>query len=106
MSSAPSSETGTPERRWVPFFSGRLPVHQWSDDEHAVVFHPGSGHTHLVQPIAVDVLTALVERPLTVRDLAQALKDRVHPDDRGAFAPFVERLLLQLQQHELVKPLD
>lgn len=106
ISTGPRSKTGTPERRWVPFFSGPLPVHRWSDEEYAVVFHPGSGHTHLVQPIAVDVLIALGERPMAAGELALALQDRVHPDDHAAFANFVERLLLQLQQHELARPLD
>lgn len=66
-------------------------------DHQLVVFHPGSGDTHLLNVVAGEVLESLQQSPADILELTSRVAARL---DRGADPP----LLPQIQ--ELLKELD
>lgn len=58
--------------RWRTNPEWELVWHSWDDDE-TVVFHSGSGDTHILNPIAAAALHALAANALSVEELAETI---------------------------------
>lgn len=75
----------------------------WDRDEY-VVYHTGSGDTHLVNEIAAAILRELEGDALDARELAGRVADALDCDTDADFPPYVEQLLLRLDELGLVEP--
>jgi PqqD family protein of HPr-rel-A system len=92
------------QRKWRVLPSFEL---HWRDDpswgDSAVVFHPGSGDTHLLNPLAAEALHALSESPLDAGELTQHLALRME----GASSELAAQLRQLLQEFDdlgLIEP--
>lgn len=67
--------------RWVVDDSPRFLSHHWDDE--AAVYDTLTGDTHLLEPVAVEVVAMLRQGHHTSSDLANALADRfaISPED-------------------------
>ena len=88
---------------WCAELPGILLSRRWGDHDSVVVYHPGSGHTHLLEPLAAEVLDELQLAPCSVEHLDMSLHDRVDASDRPALREHIEAALLQLQKYALVR---
>lgn len=93
------------ETQW--FVSRPLDL-QWRDwDGLGAVYDDGTGDTHLIDALAVELLSLLAQQPRSVRQLVDDLADAL-PDDMGheIAAAFFERQLLALQNLALIEPMS
>ncbi len=74
--------------------------------EEAVVFDTGSGSTHVVDAIAVDVLKRVSRAPVTGQDLLNGIGGRFElPVDAG-LEEYLDSLLRTLHRKLLIRPVD
>lgn len=72
-------------------------------DGQTLVFHPASGDTHLVEPLAAAVLQSLQEAPRDAEDLFRLAAAQAACDPRAAAEPCAA-LLVELEALGLVEP--
>jgi PqqD family protein of HPr-rel-A system len=88
---------------WALMSSGDVLFRSWDDDGLVAVYDGLSGDTHLVSPLAGEILRLLKTGPLTPemlhRHLAAAFEDR---DDADAALDMIRTALSQLQDIHLV----
>lgn len=78
----------------------------WRDwDELGAVYDDGSGDTHLIDALGVEILSLLMEQARSVQELAAQLVEAM-PDDmsEAVASAFIERQLHGLQDLGLVSP--
>jgi PqqD family protein of HPr-rel-A system len=73
-------------------------------DEHILVFNAGSGNTHLLDPIAGEVLRHLDNRPAHTEELAQRVAVALYIPISPDLECYIERLLPDLDQAGLIDP--
>ncbi len=89
-------------RWWCPQ-ADDLHIRQWDDDA-AVVFDDSTGHTHLVDALAAQVLCSLRHGGgATAPQLAASVDDAVHPDHRAALADALHHSIAALQALGLLR---
>lgn len=72
--------------------------------EGAVVFHGGSGDTHLLNPIAAEALHALAEAPADCRELARRLAAALELESVEDLVGRLKPLLAEFNQLGLIEP--
>lgn len=87
--------------RWQAVDGVDLLWQAWDDGE--VVYHRGSGDTHLIDEAAADVLRALGRRPMDVGALASLVGPALDYPEADAEA-YVRELLKELARLALVEP--
>jgi PqqD family protein of HPr-rel-A system len=89
---------------WKVVDVGRLRWRFW--DGESVVFHPASGDTHLLNPVAAEALHVLQQGPLDAGALARSVASRLDLEADGELAEKVGRLLDELGQLGLIEPVE
>ncbi len=84
----------------------RLPLRWRGWDGEWVVFHPESGDTHLLDPLAAEALRYLESAPATTATLVRHLVDGPSAPDAGELPGIVEQLLSVLDDAGLIEPVD
>lgn len=103
--SGAGSTARTSPRWWCPQ-ADELHIRQWDDDA-AVVFDDSTGHTHLVDALAAQVLRSLQHgEAVSTPQLAAAVTDAVHPDHRAALASALHGSVGALQSLGLLRCCD
>ena len=74
----------------------------WDTDDLAVVYHPLSGDTHLVDASALELLKLLADGPRSTESLVAGLPAVLPDEDQPTLCGFVDSTLLQLQGIGLV----
>lgn len=75
----------------------------WDDDE-AVVYHTGSGDTHLLNDIAADLLRLLADRTLSADELASLYGRSAGVEPDQEFHGRVAALLAEFDDLGLIEP--
>ena len=74
----------------------------WNADDLAVVYHPLSGDTHLIDASALEVLKLLGGGPRSTQSVIDGLSAVLPDEDQPTLCTFVDSTLLQLQGIGLV----
>ena len=92
-----------PDTKWIATDGYGLVWHAWSSDQ--VVYHRGSGDTHLLDTASSAMLRCITSRPLSVQELVAevAAAVGVSPDDD--FQIQVRRALIRFHNLGLAETL-
>ena len=71
-----------------------------------VVFHPDSGDTHLLDPLAADALRSLEASPASAAALAERLSRSAASPAEEMLPEAVERMLRAFDEVGLIEPVD
>ncbi len=77
---------------------------QW--DEEVVLFHSGTGNTHLLENNAYQLIRILQQSPANTAGLIQSLSIHLSPCDQAAFAAYVPRALAELRRLDIVEAVE
>lgn len=79
----------------------------WVDwDEEVAVYHRGSGDTHLLDPLAAELLRALEQQPRSDADLVSLLSELVSPQPESPPQAVVETILGELRRLNIIEPIE
>jgi PqqD family protein of HPr-rel-A system len=79
----------------------------WVDwGEEVAVYHRGSGDTHLLNPLAAELLRALEQRPRSEADLVSLLTELVSPEPESPPDEVVETILGELTRLNIIEPIE
>jgi len=96
-------ETGpSPLPRWTTISAHPLRWHTWGDG-HYVVYHTGSGDTHMLNEVAAEVLRQLDGRTIAIPDLTARVALAIEVDS-AELAPHIERIVPYLEDLGLIEP--
>lgn len=70
------------------------------------VYHRGSGDTHLLDPLAAELLRALEQQPRTDADLVSLLSELVSPEADSPPEEAVETILGELRRLNIIEPIE
>ena len=76
---------------------------QWIIEE-TVVYNVASGNTHVIGPVAAQILRRLEQRPSTASQLAENIAFEFNVESDQEVVEHVERLVSNLEELGLVKP--
>lgn len=76
-------------------------MEEWEDE--IFLFNPGSGHTHLLNPVAAALLAELAQRPTDLATLVARFHDDDSTLDGPAFAAALSDHLAQLALIGLIR---
>ena len=88
----------TPIKWHVPHHAG-LRWRFWGDE--VIVFHPPSGDTHILHPLAADLLQYLSRQAADLQQIAAYLASE---DDPGPSLELLSKLLADFDQLGLIEP--
>lgn len=77
-------------------------IHRWP--EHCLVYNPLSGHTHLLEPVAGDMLAAIDQAPQSMRALCEGVAASLEMPIEDALVEQVARVLDHLDELGLIEP--
>lgn len=87
---------------WVAARPQDLVWREWN--EHAAVYDLASGATHVIHVLALEILTLLMQRPLSVDALAEDLADAMPAElDREGARAQIEQQLQLLNELGLIR---
>ena len=75
-------------------------------DEEVAVYHRGNGDTHLLNPLAAELLRALERRPRSEADLVSLLTELVSPEPESPPAEVVEAVLGELSRLNIIEQVE
>lgn len=79
----------------------------WVDwGEEVAVYHRGSGDTHLLDPLAAELLRALEQRPRSDADLVSLLSEILSPEPERPPEAVVETILGELTRLHIIEPIE
>ena len=84
--------TAPEELRWV----------EWGEEW--LLYHGGSGDTHLLEPLAVEVLQALQHAPNTAAGLVEALAQEADEETRHHLSDYLDSLIATLGRLGVIEP--
>jgi PqqD family protein of HPr-rel-A system len=92
-----------PETLWTVGRPADISWRDW-DDALSAVYDDGSGDTHVLDALSVELLELLLREPLSIQQLNEILADTL-PDDMGKVVAhtFLERQLQSLRDLGLVE---
>ncbi len=88
--------------RWR--MTSRFEIRMRSWDGETILYHSGSGDTHLLDQYQARVLEWLRSDPLTEKELEARLATMLDLEDDETLPPYVRKLLLDLQKLNIVEP--
>jgi PqqD family protein of HPr-rel-A system len=87
---------------WQPALTGRTRLKMWDDDDTGVLYDVVSGDTHVLDPLAMEVLRLLFDRPSGMADLCRHLQALSPELDQARLPLLVSRVLARLHTHGLI----
>jgi PqqD family protein of HPr-rel-A system len=75
-------------------------------EEEFIVFSISSGNTHLLNPVAAKVLTALEKNPGTAAEICQRIASEFQLESDDEVIQHVEKLLSDLHELGLIEPVS
>lgn len=75
-------------------------------DEQLVIYHTGSGHTHLLDLLQTETFKYLQQQPSTLQELTSHLESIFDITADSSFLSQIEKLLLSLYRFEIVEPCE
>jgi PqqD family protein of HPr-rel-A system len=87
---------------WQPALTGRTRLKMWDDDDTGVLYDVVSGDTHVLDPLAMEVLRLLFDRASGIVDLCRQLQALSPELDRARLPLLVSRVLARLHTHGLI----
>ena len=88
--------------KWRLISSDPLVWKSWDDDEH-VVYHPGTGDTHILNDVAAELLFSLDEVSLSCEELAVRCADAFGITSDEAFQRQIQTTLDQFDDLGLIE---
>ncbi|HSH29816.1 MAG TPA: HPr-rel-A system PqqD family peptide chaperone [Thiohalobacter sp.] len=70
------------------------------------VYHRGSGDTHLLDPLAAELLRVLEQQPRSSADLVSLLSELVSPEPERPPSALVEDILGELKRLNIIEPIE
>jgi PqqD family protein of HPr-rel-A system len=95
----PMSGPDNPSWRIVPGFD----LHWKHLEDRYLVYNSGSGHTHVLDPIAALLMQQLAERPARSAELVQRMSTLLNYEAMGEFHETLEQTLRQLADLGLIE---
>jgi PqqD family protein of HPr-rel-A system len=89
--------------RWTAIQGFSLLWRSWGDGEF-VVYHTGSGETHLLNEVSAEALRQLDASCLDARELAARVAVSLGRANGESLEPHIEDLMLQLDELGLIEP--
>jgi PqqD family protein of HPr-rel-A system len=88
-------------------WSWKTPTLLWKSwGEEVIVFNLASGNTHLLNPVAAQVLRALERKPANTFELSSQIAASANIDADEEFIQHVEQLVTNLDELGLVEPVS
>lgn len=89
---------------WSPVSEVHFQSQYWEDDGCAVVYVAANGNTHLVEPLALELLHLIqvTPSPSTAESLAVSLTEFIVAEEHDQILEYVEATLLKLLDVGLV----
>lgn len=81
---------------WSPVAVNALLIKSWPDDDLAVAYNRVNGDTHVLEPLALELISSCTERPQTVAMLTADLAADLAPMSHEEIAQRVSQTLEQL----------
>ncbi len=75
---------------------------QWGEEW--LLYHGASGDTHLLEPLAVEVLQALQRAPATAASLVEDLARDGDEETRGRLSAYIDSLVSTLARLGVIEP--
>lgn len=88
--------------RWTVLSPEDILLQSWDDDHCAVVYSGRSGDTHLVSPLACEILRLLTKAPHTSEMLLRGLTEAFEDHDEPDALDIIEAVLFELQSIDLI----
>jgi PqqD family protein of HPr-rel-A system len=88
--------------RWQLSATGELQWVQWGDE--CVLYHEGSGDTHLLEPFVMEVLQALHRAPATVSTIVEVLAREGGEETRHQMSNHIDSLFSTLHRLGVIEP--
>ena len=85
--------------RWRVISGFELLMQQWDDE--VVLFHSGTGNTHLLESNACHLIKILQQSPADTASLIRSLSARLFLEQEE-LAAYVQRALVELQRLDIV----
>lgn len=85
--------------RWCVISGFELLMQQWDDE--VVLFHSGTGNTHLIESNACQLIQILQQSPEDTTGLIRSLSARLSLDQEE-LAAYVQRALVELQRLDIL----
>ena len=82
---------------WSPRFSDGTHIRMWDDDDCGIVYDALSGDTHLLQPLALELMHCLLAAPSDAAGLARAVGGLLTDDAQAEMLAMIEASLARLQ---------
>lgn len=92
------------DRRWQVCGPAGLARVEW--DGEVAIYHRGSGDTHLLDPLAAELLRALETGPRSDADLVSLLSELVSPQPESPPQAVVETILGELRRLNIIEPIE
>lgn len=89
--------------RWTAGRTHSLLWHSWDEDE-LLVYHSGSGDTHLLNAVAAEVLRQLERSPLEASELTPHVARALGHPPNSELRSYIDQLLDYLDSLGLVEP--
>ena len=89
------------DARWQALQGFEFLTHDFEDE--LVIYHTGSGHTHLLSRLQSEVFTYLQQQPSTLQDLTSHLTTVFNIKADSEFYAEIEKLLLSLYRFDIVE---
>ena len=90
------------DARWQVQQDFEFLTHGFEEDE-LVIYHTGSGHTHLLSSLQSEAFTYLQQQPSTLQDLTCHLINVFDINADSEFYAEIEKLLLSLYRFDIVE---
>lgn len=92
------------DRRWQVCGPAALARVDW--DGEVAIYHRGSGDTHLLDPLAAELLRALESGPRSDADLVSLLSELVSPEPARPPQALVEDILGELKRLNIIELIE
>ena len=89
------------DTRWQVLQGFEFLTHGFEDE--LVIYHTGSGHTHLLSSLQSEVFSYLQKQPSTLQDLTSYLITVFDINADSEFYAEIEKLLLSLYRFDIVE---
>lgn len=89
--------------KWTLISTKALVWRSWDEDEH-VVFHSGSGDTHILNDVAAELLGLLDSASLTSLELADRCAEAFGIEPDASFREHVSESLAKFDELGLIEP--
>lgn len=90
------------DSRWQVVQGFEFLTHSFDDE--VVIYHTGSGHTHLLNGLQSEVFNHLQRQTSTLPELTSHLESVFDINSNNDFPAEVEKLLLSLYRFDIVEP--